>query len=300
MTTKLDHIAVCICTFKRPNLLKKLLKSLEAQITEGVITYSIVVADNDYRQSAKHIVSDFAATSPIPIDYCVEPQQNIALARNKALENAKGDLIAFIDDDEIPDKYWLFSHFKTCKEFRADIVLGPVKPYFEHEPPNWVIKGKFFERPTYYTGYNLKWQETRAGNLLFKREILHGMNKAFRSEFGTGSEDVDFFRRMKDKGFKFIWCNDAVVYEAVPPSRCKRGYLLRMALLRGGNSIKHRVAPLEKLIKSLIAVPVYASTLPFLFFSGDHYFMKYSIKFCDHAGRILALLKANPVKHRIL
>ena len=37
------------------------------------------------------------------VKYCVEPRQNIALARNKALQNAEGDLIAFIDDDEFPD-----------------------------------------------------------------------------------------------------------------------------------------------------------------------------------------------------
>ena len=292
------HISVCICTFRRPNLLKCLLDELECQITEGLFSYSVVVADNDHKQSAKQVVSEFAATSPIPIIYCVEPEQNIALARNKALENSTGDFIAFIDDDEIPRGDWLCNLFKTCNAYRADGVLGPVKPHFEHKPPQWVKKGKFFERPTHDTGYKLNWPETRTGNLLFRKEILTGINYAFRSEFATGSEDVDFFRRMMGNGSIFVWCNNAVVYEAVPPARCKRGYLLRLALLRGGNSLKHREVLARNLLKSLIAVPVYCLALPFLFVAGDHYFMIYLIKFLDHAGRLLALIGINPVKER--
>jgi len=174
MTTESKHITVCICTFKRPNLLKRLLDALERQITEGLFSYSVVVADNDYKQSAKDVVSGFAANSSISVVYCVEPEQNIALVRNKALENAKGNFIAFIDDDEIPERDWLYNLFKTCNEYRVDGVLGPVKPHFEHKPPQWIIKGKFFERPEYGTGYRMNWPETRTGNLLFRREILNG------------------------------------------------------------------------------------------------------------------------------
>lgn len=42
------HISVCICTFKRPSLLLRLLKELAGQETQGLFTYSIVVVDNDH------------------------------------------------------------------------------------------------------------------------------------------------------------------------------------------------------------------------------------------------------------
>ena len=125
-----------------------------------------------------------------------------------------------------------------------------------------------------------------------------GVDEACRAEFASGAEDVDFFRRMMDIGCRFIWCNEAVVYEAVPAARCKRSFLLRRALLRGRNSLKHPVGRTRKLVKSLIAIPLYGSALPFLFVAGDHHFMKYLIKFCDHAGRLLALLGCNPVSER--
>ena len=278
--------------------MKRLLDKLETQVTEGLFSYSVVIADNDYKETGRPVVSDFASRSSIPTNYCVEPEQNIALARNKALEKAKGDFIAFIDDDEIPAEDWLCKLFKTCNAYGVDGVLGPVKPYFEHKPPKWLIKYKSIERPEHDTGYKMGFSETRTGNVLFRREILNGLNCAFKPEFGTGSEDVDFFRRMMSRGRIFVWCNDAIVYELVPPARCKRSYQLRLALLRGGNSLKHRKGRVRNILKSLIAIPTYALSIPFLFVIGDHHFMRYLIKFCDHAGRLLALLGYKPVKER--
>jgi succinoglycan biosynthesis protein ExoM len=292
------HISVCICTYRRPAQLQRLLAELSRQDTKGLFVFSIVIADNDHRQSAKQVVSEFAATSSISIIYCIEPEQNIALARNKALENAKGDFIAFIDDDEIPEEDWLFNLLEACNFYGVDGVLGPVRPRFEHKPLRWIVKGKIFERQEHENGYKMDWSETRTGNLLFRREIISGIDYAFRPEFGTGSEDVDFFRRMIGTGKIFAWCNNAVVYETVPPERCNRSYLLKLALLRGGNSLKHRERRGRNLIKSFIAVPLYCLAIPFLFFAGHHYVMIYLIKLCDHIGRLLALVGINPVKKR--
>src|SRR5450755_1272078 len=134
------HVCVCVCTYKRPQCLQRLLKELAAQDTQGLFTFSIVVADNDELQSAKSAVFDFAAQGSVPIKYCVEPQQGIALARNKAIENASGDFMALIDDDEFPTKDWLLNLLKTCEEYQVDGVLGPVKRHFDGEPPAWLVK----------------------------------------------------------------------------------------------------------------------------------------------------------------
>src|SRR5437879_13612035 len=127
MTSETKHISVCICTYKRPRSLKRLLEELGGQDTGGLFTYSIVVADNDHLQSAKAVVRDFAAASSIPITYCVEPRQNIALAGNKAIDNANGNFVALIDDDEFPTKRWLLSLFRARDEYEGDWARGRVK-----------------------------------------------------------------------------------------------------------------------------------------------------------------------------
>jgi glycosyltransferase involved in cell wall biosynthesis len=285
----IPHICVCICTFKRGDLLLRLLQALQTQRTNGQFSYSIVVADNDALSSAAPVVGEFAAQSSMSVAYCVEAKQNIALARNMALENASGDFIAFIDDDETPATDWLLRLFETHRTYDSDGVLGPVKPSYECTPPDWMIKGGFFERPSYTTGKRLHWSETRTGNVLFKRSILRSGEPPFRAEFDVSHEDLDFFRRRTNEGCTFVWCDEAEVFEVVPSSRCNRTYLLKRALLRGSNFPKHPTGRLSGAIKSLIAVPCYLVALPFLALFGQHLFFSYAIKICDHGSRLLAL-----------
>lgn len=291
------HISVCVCTFRRAELLRRLLERLEKQQTEGLFTYAVVVADNDSARSAEHVVAEFSANSHLSVTYCFESQQNIALARNRAVQHTDGDLIAFIDDDEFPADDWLCNLFKTCMAQGVAGVLGPVKPRFESEPPRWVKDGKFFERPTYAAGHIVTWTQARTGNVLLRKDIL-GVEAPFRPEFDTAGEDVDFFRRMIEKGFVFVWCDDAIAYEVIPSTRCNRTYLLKRALLRGSNFSKHPTQRLQNATKSLIAVPCYAVALPFLALFGQHVFLKYLIKLLDHFSRVLSYLGLPVVTQR--
>jgi succinoglycan biosynthesis protein ExoM len=278
--------------------LSKLLEELEKQRTEELFSYSVVVTDNDPAQSARDLVNHFSSASKVNALYTFEPRPNIALARNKALANAEGDFIAFIDDDEYPETDWLRNLYKTCVEREVTGVLGPVQPYFEAEPPAWVTKGKFFDRPTHETGYRMNWEEARTGNVLFRRSILNTSEAPFRSQFDTAGEDVDFFRRMIGKGCTFLWCNEAVANELVPASRCNRSYLLRRALLRGSNFHKHPADRLKNAVKSLVAVPCYTLALPVLALFGQHVFLKYLIKLLDHGSRLMAYLGYSTVTRR--
>ena len=295
MTTEIPHVSVCICTYKRLPLLTRLLAELAAQDTDDLFTYSVVVADNDRERSAERVVDEFAAAgSPIGVSYCVQPQQNIALTRNTAIEHAPGDFIAFIDDDEWPTRRWMLTLFTTCRDCDADGVLGPVKPHFDEPPPRWVISGKFYDRPTYPTGFVIDWRKGRTGNVLLKRHIFEGQDQPFRPEFLTG-EDQDFFRRMIGRGFVFVWCNEALAYEAVPPIRWNRTFMLKRALLRGGVSLVHPTGARRAIAKSVIAAPVYTAALPFAFALGQGRFMSCLIKLFDHIGRLLAVVGVRPI-----
>jgi len=279
-------------------MLRRLLDELTRQETDGEFTFSVVVADNDREQSAKQVVTGFNAASSLRFLYCVEPEQNIARARNKTLENVTGDYVAFIDDDEFPSTRWLGNLLRTCVKYDVAGVLGPVEPHFEEPPPKWATRGRFFERPRHETGFKIDLKEARTGNVLLARRILEGTKEVFRPQFKSGGEDVDFFGRMKAKGLVFIWCDEASVFETVPAARCKRSYLLRRALLRGRNSLRNPAGRLANIAKSLLAAPLYALALPLLLLVGQHVFLKYLIKFVDHAGRLLALVGLNPARDR--
>jgi len=300
MVSKLDHISVCICTYKRPKLLCNLLTKLQNQKTNELFTYSIVVVDNDYERSGRLVAESFKAPGKMRMEYCVEPIQNIALARNKAVQNADGDFIAFIDDDEFPADDWLLKLYDSIKEFRADGILGPVIPHFEVAPPKWVVKGKLCDRGSYSTGTNIKnHRDTRTGNVLFSKALFDKNPLPFDASFGqTGGEDCDFFRKSIENGRVFVWCNEAAVYEHLPVERLNRKYYLKRALLRGvANSEGVSLLSISAL-KSAIASICYTLSLPVFLFAGHHLFMNYLIRDCDHLGKILSILGLKLVTKR--
>src|SRR5579862_5118975 len=237
--SQLPHISVCICTCNRPAMLERLLKEISRQETAGAFTFSVVITDNDSSESGRHVAEQCRKETALAITYTVEPERNIAVARNTVVANAQGDWIVFIDDDEFPVAGWLLNLFRTCEGTGIAGVLGPVKPYFEHEPPQWLVKGGFYQRLGHPTGFVMPWHECRTGNVMFRRSILDATEAPFRREFGAGGEDQDFFRRMIQKGHRFVWCDEAVAYEVVPPSRWSRRFMIHRALLRGKNTFRH-------------------------------------------------------------
>lgn len=293
-----DHICICICTYKRPELLKGLLLKMEKQKSEGLFDYSIVVVDNDKFESGRMTTETHARNSKISIRYYVEPEQNIALARNKAVKNAIGDFVAFIDDDEFPSDDWLLNLYNAIKRYKSDGILGPVFPYFIKKPPVWVLKGGFFDRPTYITGHIVPWATTQTGNVLLRRELFKNDQVWFNPVFCSGGEDRDFFRRKIEEGYFFVWCNEAQVFEIIPPKRWEKKVLLKRALLRGKMALNIKGARSVSLLKSVFAVIIYTCCLPLFLALGFHVFMRYLIKICDHLGKILTFIGIDCVKEK--
>ena len=186
------HICVCVCTFRRPSLLQQTLEALTKQEGRGRFTFSIVVADNDQGMSARPVVDHCASNWSGQITYCSEPVQNIALARNLALQHATGDYVALIDDDEVPAPDWLMRMLQTCEQLGADGVLGPVLPRFEVRPPSWILKGSFCQRPQY-----TNWSCARlATSKNWKRISCQGDARTRRKCFRRS-----FSRRRRGHGF---------------------------------------------------------------------------------------------------
>jgi succinoglycan biosynthesis protein ExoM len=299
---RVDHIAVCICTYRRPAELTKLLSEIEKQQTRGSFTFSVVVVDNDAAESAKAVVEAFAAGSSVRVEYYCERTQNISLARNRAVMNATGEYVALIDDDEWPGAQWLLNSYEAARRYKADGVLGPVRPCFEHDPPQWVVRGRFHEKPRHkppQTGAVLKWNETRTSNVLLKRDVFGDGADLFDPRFGLGGgEDVEFFGRMIAKGRVFVWCQEAHVVELIPAERCTRKDMLRRALLRGRMSLLLPTAGLRDSIKSVLALSLYSVSLPVLFLLGHHLFMTYLVKCCDHLGKLITMCRLRLIKER--
>lgn len=293
---KCPHITVCICTYRKPDLLQRTLDGLRDQETAGAFTYSVVVVDNDEQQSGRPVVETYSQSGSLPIVYCVEPVKNISLARNRALSVANGEFVAILDDDEFPARDWLLQLLQALQRYGVAGVQGPVRAYFDESPPRWLRLGKFHERWELQTGASITWRRGRTANMLFRRNILQDIEQAFRAEFGIGGEDQDFLRRLIERGHSFVFCREGIVYEVIPPARWKRSFLLKQAFNRGRAAFQLRSG---RLGKSLVAVPCYSLSLPFSLLRGHHVFMKYLVNLCNHLGYLLALARLNPVRDHV-
>lgn len=236
-------VAACVVTYRRLDGLERLLRSFDSLrfAKVDVTEVKIVVVDNDPEGSASEICEKLASELGWPLEYHLEARRGISHARNRAVLCAaalNADFLAFVDDDEVPEPFWLDELLFVQRSYAADVVGGPVLPHFYEPVPDWVVKGKLFEqpfeRPRYPTGQLL--ELTAAGNVLIRTKMFEEMDEYFDEGLGlTGGEDTHFFTRAHGAGYRIVWADEAVVHEWTPRSRASASWILKRAY-RLGNS----------------------------------------------------------------
>lgn len=224
-------ISVCLCTYKRPSVAQTL-ESLAEQMLPAGTAMEIVVVENDASGAARPLVAAFADASAIPVSYAIESERNISAARNRCLVLARGEWLAFIDDDEVADPDWLARLLETATAHQADVVLGRVIATYPAEAPDWLVAADPLSRDWGPTGSACDSGST--ANALVRRASVRRQELLFDLRFGrTGGEDSDFFSRLRAGGSRIVCCREAVVREEVPTGRLAPGYLRRRALRAG-------------------------------------------------------------------
>ncbi|MBI1773528.1 MAG: glycosyltransferase family 2 protein [Burkholderiales bacterium] len=248
----MPELSICICTYKRPDLLRRLLQAILTQTLRGV-EIEVVVVDNDSNQSAAKVLGEMAASFNKRLKTINLANSNISLARNAAIAAASGNWIVMIDDDEVPVSDWLEQLLKVQKTEQADVVFAPVLPEYSESTPAWIRKGGYFDRRRMPTGTKIDHKDARSGNVLIRRSILQGIAALqkdgigpFDPAFGTtGGEDTMLFRRLDKLGAVMVWCDEAPADEFIPADRATAKWLLQRSYRTGQLFIRTELAMLE-------------------------------------------------------
>lgn len=257
------RITVAVCTFRRPRQLDRLLRTLVTIDVPAADAMDVLVVDNDPAGSAAAVVESIGDPR---IRYVLEPRPGIAAARNASLREAAGaDFVAFLDDDEEPAPDWLVRLIECARRYDADGVAGPTYSRFAVQPPTWMTRGGFFDRPAHPTGTAVG--AAAAGNLLLRMRSLARLDHWFDDRFGlTGGEDTELTARLVRTGARLVWCDEAATSEDVPADRVRAGWVLRRAY-RSGNTagrveLVSSARPLRRarvmsagLVRVVVAVP---------------------------------------------
>jgi len=256
-------VSVCVATYRRPESLARLLASLARLKLATEPTLEILIVDNDPQRSGAATARSLGEF-PHLVRWLEEPRRNIAHARNRAVDEASGRWLAFIDDDEVADEHWLAAHWQRAAEAECD-------------------GGNAFVRRALFEG--------REG-------------RRFDPAFGrSGGEDCELFGRMLQAGARFCWCDEAIVTEFVSAARYRLGryrlgWLGRRAF-RGGflhtrleqRRLGRGPALVQGGIRAVAGLPLFAMATPLAALAGRPAAARAWLRTCTQAGHLWALLE---------
>jgi glycosyltransferase involved in cell wall biosynthesis len=231
-------IAICIPTYKRPLMLKRLLFSIiECNLNKSLLKdIDIIIVDNDADKTAEIAVNELKKRfyGSYKTHYINYPVKGFSNVRNELLKYAfllNPDFLIFIDDDEYVTKEWLNELVKTIIINDADAARGPVLALLNETIPDYI--SCWFKRESYPDNFKLNTLTT--GNLIIKLSSLKKYNVWFDDRFNIiGSEDSYFGIQIFKKNAKIFWAASATVYEPIPETRANIKWLLKRTYRNAG------------------------------------------------------------------
>jgi glycosyltransferase involved in cell wall biosynthesis len=228
-------ITVAICTWNRARLLDRTLTGFRKLHVPPGIEWELLVVNNNCTDETDGVIDRHAGA--LPLRRLLELEPGHSMARNRAIAEASGDLIAWTDDDVIVDGGWLAAYAKAATDWPdAAYFGGPIDPHFEVEPPAWIAHN-FEQLANAYAVLHLEGGTRPLG----PREHVFGANMAFRasamprlafdSRLGyrgsdkTGGDETDLHSRLRAAGRYGVWVDSARVEHLIPADRLTLHYL---------------------------------------------------------------------------
>lgn len=219
-------LTIAICTKDRAERLSRLLESLARSTASSPFAFTEVLVIDNAPSDARtaDAVSDFA-----DVRYVIEPKAGLNFARNAALANARGELLAFLDDDVVVDRGWLTGLATACCGAPdAGGFTGLVMPYKLDTDARVAFEarggfGRGFERREWRaTSFVYELHPVGAGllgagcNMAFKTDLLRDIG-GFDDALDTGAPlpgggDLDIFYRVLRAGRSIIYEPSYAVY----------------------------------------------------------------------------------------
>jgi glucosyl-dolichyl phosphate glucuronosyltransferase len=239
---------VVLCTYNRAQSLGKTIESVVTQTMPLSLEWELVVVDNNSQDETRHVVEDFQRRYPNRIRYLFEAQQGISYARNTGVHAGRGDVLAFIDDDETADPGWLQN--LTANLFGGEWLGagGRVVPQWNGYRPRWVSsKNSFICGPLAMFEPDSEGVELAeppfGANMAFRREVfdLYG---GFRTDLGRSGkgllsgEDTEFGRRVMAAGARLRYEPTAATHHPVDKARVNKKYFLMWWFNKGRSDVR--------------------------------------------------------------
>ncbi|MBN3961330.1 hormogonium polysaccharide biosynthesis glycosyltransferase HpsE [Nostoc sp. NMS8] len=239
---KLD-ISVAIPAYNGATRLPKILDKILTQKGVEKLNWEIIIVDNNSSDNTSEVIENYQKIydGRFHIRYFLEPEQGAAFARLRAVREARGQLIAFLDDDNLPDPNWLLEAYNFgLNHPQAGAWSGQIHGDFEVNPPENFERIQAFlairehgSNPHLFDADNLR---LPPGAALVVRKEVWCENVPVRPNLSgklpgilVQGDDYEPLLYIHYAGWE-IWYNPTMhTYHQIPRWRFERDYLLTLA-----------------------------------------------------------------------
>jgi len=233
-------LTVVICTLDRPESLRQTLRTLATQSWGG--SWDILVVDNGGGDASGERACALVHDLPVDLRVTVEARRGLSFARNRALAEARGDAIVFIDDDVNCLPGWLAAHGDALRDASVAGVGGRILPMLPERTPECfrmqytrkhggpVSRYDFGDEPREITPDGPV-KPPFGANMAVRRGIALSLG-GFRTDLGWGErmlpgEETELLRRVLAAGGRLLYVPAAAVEHRIEPTRVTYGYYAR-------------------------------------------------------------------------
>jgi len=245
-------VTVAVITYNRSRRLRETLAGIVRQ-NYPAGQWELLVIDNNSTDDTAEVVASFLSSAPSP-RRVVEPRQGLDHGRNRAIEEARGEVLVLADDDILVGPDWLsqlVAPFASDSAHRIGVVGGEVVPAFPDGVPAW-LEGA--HRPLGFRtdpGPLPPGQAPMGANFAFPKwvfEKLGGFDATLDRQGGRlfGGGDSEMIRRVRAAGLEAWFVPGARALHQMSADRLTLGYALRHAF----DSARSRVVDQVRLLRA--------------------------------------------------
>lgn len=233
---------VALCTHNHADRLERTLADLAA-LRAPQAPWELLVIDNGSRDATPELLARHAWPAGWQVRVVREEKLGLSNARNRALREAAGDYVIFMDDDETAEPDWLCAYERLIVDKRPDAFGGRIRVLFEDLRPAWLtdeLLGFLGElnRADHLAPLTDPGTSFYGGNFGVRKSVCErvgGFDAALgrKGSDNTGGEEVDFYRRLLAAGRAVWWTPEAIIHHRIQAVKLNRGYFLDLHYRQG-------------------------------------------------------------------
>lgn len=222
--------SVIVCTYNRASRLVVALDALAAMELPDGIEWEVLVVDNASTDATRETIETFIRNGHPRFRYVAEPTPGKTYALNRGIAAARGEILAFTDDDAVVDRQWLARIVDTIQRYGADGVGGKVVPIWRGQRPAW-LKDRFLNVLAVLDHgdamIRLDWKNPPSMlygvNYAFRRSVFERVG-GFNTILGSRGEDQELFDRLRAARASVIYDPAIVVGHELVTDRLTKKY----------------------------------------------------------------------------